>query len=117
MHRLPVLGLVLVAALPLLAAPADPWRGPYPDDPDLPDDFADTTVAAGLTGATALAVAPDGRVFICEQTGTLRVVKDDKLLPEPFVTLAVDSFWERGLIGVCLDPDFPRRPFVYVCHV
>jgi uncharacterized repeat protein (TIGR03806 family) len=56
-------------------------------------------------------------VFLCEQTGTLRVVKDDRLLPEPFVTLPVDSFWERGLIGVCLDPDFPRRPFVYVCYV
>jgi uncharacterized repeat protein (TIGR03806 family) len=56
-------------------------------------------------------------VFVCEQTGTLRVVKDDKLLPEPFVTLPVDSFWERGLIGVCLDPDFPRRPFVYICYV
>jgi uncharacterized repeat protein (TIGR03806 family) len=106
-----------VPAPPAKPAPADPWRGPYPDDPDLPEGFADTTVAAGLTGATALAVASDGRVFVCEQTGTLRVVRDDKLLPEPFVTLPVDSFWERGLIGVCLDPDFPRRPFVYVCYV
>jgi uncharacterized repeat protein (TIGR03806 family) len=104
-------------APPAKPAPAYPWRGPYPDDPDLPEGFADTTIATGITGATALAVAPDGRVFVCEQTGTLRVVKDDKLLPEPFVTLPVDSFWERGLIGVCLDPDFPRKPFVYVCYV
>jgi uncharacterized repeat protein (TIGR03806 family) len=117
MRPLVVFGLALLAVLPPFAAPADPWRGPYPDDPDLPDGFADATVATGITGATALAVAPDGRVFVCEQTGTLRVVREDRLLPEPFVTLPVDSFWERGLIGVCLDPDFPRKPFVYVCYV
>jgi uncharacterized repeat protein (TIGR03806 family) len=117
MRLLLVLGLAFVTVLPLLAAPADPWRGPYPDDPDLPEGFADSTIATGLTGATALAVAPDGRVFVCEQTGTLRVVKDDKLLSEPFVTLPVDSFWERGLIGVCLHPDFPHQLFVYVCYV
>jgi glucose/arabinose dehydrogenase len=29
----------------------------------------------------------------------------------------VDSFWERGLIGVALDPDFPKRPYVYLCYV
>jgi uncharacterized repeat protein (TIGR03806 family) len=107
----------ILLGLALLAAGGDPWRGPYPDDPDLPEGFADSTVATGLTGATALAVAADRRVFVCEQTGTLRVVKNERLLPEPFVTLPVDSFWERGLIGVCLDPDFPGQPFVYLCYV
>jgi uncharacterized repeat protein (TIGR03806 family) len=92
-------------------------RGPAGCDPDLPAGFASTVVASGFTGATALAVAPDGRVFVCEQTGTLRVVKDDVLLPTPFVTLEVDSFWERGLIGVALDPDFPKAPYVYLCYV
>src|SRR5262249_23044998 len=50
-------------------------------------------------------------------TGALRVVKDDKLLENAFMTLKVDSAWERGLIGVALDPDFPGRPFVYLCYV
>jgi len=66
---------------------------------------------------TLIPFAPDGRVFVCEQTGALRVVKDDKLLPEPFVTLKVDSYWERGLIGVTLAPDFTRNGYVYVCYV
>ena len=73
---------------------------------DLPEGFAEEVVATGITGATAMAVAPDGRVFVCEQTGALRIVKDDVLLPEPFVTVKVDSSWERGLIGVALDPGF-----------
>src|SRR5262249_24078358 len=83
----------------------------------LPDGFSWQTVVSGITGATAMAVAPDGRVFVCEQTGALRVVKDGALLPRPFVTLPVDSFWERGLIGVALDPDFTRNHHVYLCYV
>jgi putative heme-binding domain-containing protein len=83
----------------------------------LPPGFELMKVGGGLTAATALAVAPDGRVFFCEQTGALRVIKDGRLRPEPFLTLAVDSFWERGLIGVALDPGFAANGFVYVTYV
>src|ERR1700722_14668752 len=62
---------------------------------DLPPGFAEEEIARGLTGAVAMDVAPDGRVFVCEQTGALRVVKDDVLQAEPFVTVKVDSAWER----------------------
>lgn len=84
---------------------------------DLPAGFADTVVARGLNGATAMAIAPDGRVFVCEQTGAVRVVKDDRLLETPFVQLAVDSAWERGLLGIALDPAFPGQPYVYLLYV
>lgn len=83
----------------------------------LPEGFEVSTVATGLTGAVALDVAPDGRVFICEQTGALRVVRNGELLPKPFVTLPVQVEWERGLIGVTVDPDFISQPYVYVCYV
>jgi glucose/arabinose dehydrogenase len=62
-------------------------------------------------------VARDGRIFICEQTGALRIVKNDKLLAARFLTIGVDSFWERGLIGVTVDPDFVSNQFVYVTYV
>ena len=83
----------------------------------LPPGFVRETVAEGITGATALAVAPDGRVFVCEQVGRLRVVVDGRLNPEPFATLEVDDHWERGLIGVAIDPDFGRNSFVYTVSV
>ena len=83
----------------------------------LPEGFEITTVATGLSGATAMDVADDGRVFICEQQGTLRVVKGDTLLEQPFVTVPVELNWERGLIGVTLAPDFPADPYVYVVYV
>ena len=71
----------------------------------------------GLTFATALAQAPDGRLFIAEQGGALRVFKAGQLLAQPFVQLAVDSSIGRGLIGVALHPDFPATPFVYVQYI
>lgn len=84
---------------------------------ELPDGFSQQILATNLTGATAMAVAPDGRIFICEQTGTLRLVKNDRLLEQPILTLPVDSSWERGLIGITLDPSFPDAPYIYVCYV
>jgi glucose/arabinose dehydrogenase len=108
----------LAAAVIVLACTVVPGRSPRAaESVDLPPGFAKQTVASGLTGASGMAIAPDGRIFICEQTGTLRLVKDGKLLEEPVLSLAVDSFWERGLIGVALDPQFAQNGFVYVVYV
>jgi glucose/arabinose dehydrogenase len=85
--------------------------------PKLPPGFTITPVATQITGATAMAIAPDGRIYLCEQTGALRVVKDDKLLDRPFLTVDVDQTWERGLIGVAVDPGFPGQPYVYVNYI
>jgi putative heme-binding domain-containing protein len=92
------------------ATPGSTRRGPIV----VPEGFTASKVAGGLTGATALAIAPDGRIFVAEQTGALRVVRDGVLLPAPFLTLEVDAQWERGLIGVAVDPAFAVNGFVYV---
>jgi putative heme-binding domain-containing protein len=83
----------------------------------LPQGFKADVVATGFTGATALEVAPDGRIFVCEQTGALRVIKDGKLLAGPFLKVPVDATWERGLIGVTAAPEFPKVPHIFVCYV
>ncbi|HKG14532.1 MAG TPA: PQQ-dependent sugar dehydrogenase [Pyrinomonadaceae bacterium] len=82
----------------------------------LPEGFTERRVAEGLTGATAMAFAPDGRLFVCQQDGRLRVVKGGELLTEPFATFEVDSTGERGLLGVAFDPDFASNGFVYVYY-
>lgn len=78
----------------------------------LPGGFSETLIASGLRHPTAMAFAPDGRLFVCEQAGTLRVVKDGVLLPTPFVSLTVSSIGERGLLGVAFDPGFASNGFV-----
>ena len=61
----------------------------------LPTGFTETGYS-GLTSPTAMALAPDGRIFVCEQAGKLRVIKNGALLTTPFVTLTVDPAGERG---------------------
>ena len=81
----------------------------------LPTGFSETPIS-GLTSPTAMAFSPDGRLFVCQQGGQLRVIKNGALLPTPFVSLNVDSSGERGLLGVTFDPDFASNQFVYVYY-
>jgi glucose/arabinose dehydrogenase len=82
----------------------------------LPAGFTETQIASGITRPTAFAFAPDGRLFVCQQDGQLRVIKNGALLPAPFVSLSVDSNGERGLLGVAFDPAFQTNHFVYVYY-
>ena len=83
---------------------------------DLPVGFTEALVASGLASPTAMQFAPDGRLFVAEQGGRLRVIANDVLLPTPFVTLTVSSSGERGLLGVAFDPAFASNQFVYVYY-
>jgi glucose/arabinose dehydrogenase len=78
--------------------------------------FTDTTVVTGISNPTAMAFAPDGRLFVAQQTGALRVVKNGALLATPFLTVPVDSAGERGLLGVTFDPNFGSNRLVYVYY-
>jgi glucose/arabinose dehydrogenase len=82
----------------------------------VPPGFTDSLVAAGLTDPTAMALAPDGRIFVCEQGGSLRVIKNGVLLPTPFLTVTVDPRGERGLLGIAFDPNFVSNQLVYVYY-
>src|SRR3954451_3271615 len=82
----------------------------------LPSGFSEAQFATGLAAPTAMAFAPDGRLFVAEQGGALRVVKNGTLLPQPFVTVTVDSSGERGLLGVAFDPNYTANGFVYIYY-
>ncbi|HEY5074661.1 MAG TPA: PQQ-dependent sugar dehydrogenase, partial [Pyrinomonadaceae bacterium] len=83
----------------------------------LPAGFTETQFGSNLSGApTAMAFAPDGRLFVCQQNGQLRVIKNGALLATPFVSLAVDSSGERGLLGIAFDPNFGSNQFLYVYY-
>jgi len=60
--------------------------------------------------------APDGRLFVAEQCGKLRVIKNGSLLSAAFVTLSTDCSGERGLLGVAFDPAFATNRFVYLYY-
>jgi glucose/arabinose dehydrogenase len=82
----------------------------------VPAGFHRATVTNALSAPTSMTFAPDGRLFVAEQGGTLRVISHGRLLARPFVSLHVDSNGERGLLGVAFDPHFARNHFVYVYY-
>ncbi|HYV30498.1 MAG TPA: PQQ-dependent sugar dehydrogenase, partial [Candidatus Binatia bacterium] len=86
---------------------------------EVPTGFVEETLATGLNAATAIAPAPDGRIFIADQTGPLRVWKDGRVLDRPALDLSgkLDTYWERGLVGVTLARDFPRTPHLFLLYV
>ena len=85
----------------------------------LPEGFEESVIVKGVNAGTAISILPDGRVIYVEQTGFLRMVIDEELLPEPVLDISesVDAYWERGLIGLTYDPDFPLSPYLYLVYV
>jgi len=78
--------------------------------------FTDSLVTAGLSDATAMAFAPDGRIFVCEQAGRVRVIENGVLLADPFVMVPVDPSGERGLLGIAFDPAFNSNHYLYIYY-
>ncbi|MES2591109.1 MAG: PQQ-dependent sugar dehydrogenase [Bacteroidota bacterium] len=81
----------------------------------LPAGFSKVKVAT-LDQATAMAFAPDGRLFICIKTGAVRIIKNGALLTTPFVTLPVDINGERGVNSIAFDPNFNTNHYVYIYY-
>lgn len=83
----------------------------------LPAGFAETRVAEGLNPVT-MSFAPDGRLFLCEKPGRLRMVVDSMMVAQPVLDLSdkVDSWNERGLLSVCFDPEFAANGWIYVYY-
>ena len=90
--------LILLAALAPGVAPAA----------TLPPGFSESVVASGISSPTAMEFAPDGRLFVCQQNGQLRVIKNGALLATPFLTVTTDPNGERGLLEE-VGPDRTNR--------
>jgi len=74
-------------------------------------------VARGLAVPWALAIASDGRIFVTERPGRIRLVADGRLQREPIAALRVVTRGaETGLLGLALDPRFDDNGFLYVCY-
>jgi glucose/arabinose dehydrogenase len=113
--------LPLIATLALLFAPIQHLFA----QTVLPSGFAERQYAAGLSNPTAMAFAPDPcpasgtpvrRLFVCEQGGRVRVFRNGVLQSQPFVTVVADTRGERGLDGICFDPNFANNHYVYIYY-
>lgn len=110
---------VPAAALATLVAAGCTGRGetdlpPGGQSAYLESPVAVETVATGLVVPWALAFAPDGRMFLTERPGRIRMIGENGLEPEPWATLDVAATQEAGLLGIALAPDFPVSGQIFV---
>src|SRR6185437_6152611 len=101
LHILFLLLVCLSCAIPALAA-------------EVPDGFTVTQIATGMISVTRMAVLPDGRILVCEQSGKIRVIENGVLRSTPYLTIDADSFSEHGLLGLTLAPAFDTNHFFSV---
>ena len=68
---------------------------------------------------TGIDWSPDGRMFILQKHGVIRVVRDGVLLPTPFLDIShkVNVTNDSGLLGIAFHPDFANNGFVYLAYV
>jgi glucose/arabinose dehydrogenase len=81
--------------------------------------FQDTSIITGLSQPTSVRFSPDGRIFVAEKNGLIKVfdgIGDNTATVFADLRTKVHNFWDRGLLGLALDPDFPAKPFVYVMY-
>lgn len=103
-----LLSAQLSAPRPALAAPA------------APPNFQVEPVLTGLKNPIDFAFAPDGRVFVAEKAGLIKVY--DSLAdsaPEIFADLQANVYKgpnDHGILGLELDPSFASKPYVYVLY-
>jgi glucose/arabinose dehydrogenase len=81
----------------------------------VPTGFTDKLVAK-INNPTSMAIAPDGRVFVAQKGGKIRVIKKGQLLSKPFLTLTTNTSFSRGLLGITFDPNFSTNHYVYVFY-
>ncbi len=71
-------------------------------------------ITDGLDGPSGFEIAPDGRVFILQRTGEIKIYKNGVLLPDDFAVLPSIASGDRGLIGIAFDPEFDiNNHYVY----
>lgn len=100
-----------------MAPPPAPTTTPEPTPlPTGPVPLRVETIASGLEAPWELAFAPDGRIFLSERPGRVRVVLDGQLVPQPLLTVPVAAVGEGGLLGLALHSDFTATHWVFLYY-
>ena len=80
--------------------------------------MAETVATVPPYTLVGLTFAPDGRMFVWQKNGVVRILKNGVLLPTPFIDVSshVNTFDDRGFWGLALDPDYATNGFVYLSY-
>lgn len=114
--RLRIAGIAaaVAAAVVIMSSPGAPPPLPDPATTKQGNEAVEV-LATGLEKPRALAFG-DGRIFITEKPGRIRVLEDGALLDRPLATFRVPDVFDGGLLGIQTHPDFEDNHHLYVYH-
>lgn len=101
---------------PLPAPSPAPPPTPVPTISTRPPTLKTEVLVSNLEIPWEIAFAPDGRIFVTERPGRIRVVKDGQLQTEPWMSINVAAAGEGGLLGMALDSDFATNHYAYTAY-
>ena len=104
----------IAAAFIVLAGAAAAARAATP-----PQGFQETVVFTGLSNPTQVRFLPDGRVLVAEKSGLIKMFASLTATTPTIVAdlrTNVHNFWDRGLLGLAVDPDFANNGYIYVTY-
>ena len=110
---------LLACAATLLCLATFPGLASRAGAATLPAGFQESVAFSGLDTPTAIEFAPNGRVFVAEKSGIVKTYQngaDTTATQVADLRTQVHNYWDRGLLGLAVDPNFPTDPYVYLFY-
>ena len=116
---IPSVLVIIVSIITMKYSPSEtlvPLPSPVSDSGNLKNSKGVEIIAQGLQAPRAIDVSKDGRIFITEKNGSIRVVENGALLEEPVGDIKVENIGDAGLLGLVLHPNFIENHLFYVYY-
>ena len=116
---IPSVLVIIISIITIKYSPSEtlvPLPSPVSDSDNLTDSKGVEIIAKGLQAPRAIDVSKDGRLFITEKSGSIRVVANGALLEEPVGDIRVENIGDAGLLGLALHPNFTQNQLFYVYY-
>jgi|SRR6266487_1001902 len=117
---IPSIIVIVVSILTMKFSPSEtlvPLPTPVSNSSNLTNTKGVEIIAEGLQAPRSIQVAGDGRIFLTEQHGSIRIIdKNGTLLEEPVADIKVENLQDAGLLGLALHPNFTQNHLFYVYY-
>ena len=111
--------VIIVSILTMKFSPSEtlvPLPPPVPNLSNLSNTSGVEIITEGLQAPRSIDISKDGRIFISEKRGSIRVVDNGTLLTEPVGDIKAENIGDAGLLGLTLHPNFTQNHLFYVYY-
>ena len=111
--------VIIVSILTMKFSPSEtlvPLPAPVSNLSNLTYSSGVQIIAEGLQAPRSIDISKDGRIFVSEKRGSIRVVDNGTLLTEPVGDIKAENIGDAGLLGLTLHPNFTQNHLFYVYY-